>query len=247
MIGVNVMIKIAIVDDDEAACEKIKSVVDTFFLDKPLEFRTYQFRNAEHLLKKIAEMSFSIILLDIDMPGLDGLMTAKLLREKSINSIIIFITSDITYMEKAFGLNVFGFVHKDKLKHTLPEVIKKCIDEINSHVMLTFKTKNGLITISKGDIIYADMESRKVMIHTCKEQFLVNLNTLADFYEKVEKFDNFVYINRSTLINLAYVMSITNDKCILLKGVDIKIPISRDKVFEVSKALMNWISKRSLV
>lgn len=241
------MIKIAIVDDSKEACDEIKAIVNHFFIDKSYDYRTYLCSNAEQLINKLSEMTYNIILLDVDMPGINGLDTAKLLRDKNVNSIIIFITNEITYMEKAFGLNVFGFVHKSKMKQYLPEVMHKCIDEINSHIMLNFKTNGGIITIPKEDIIYASMESRKVMIYTINEKYLVNLHQLAEFFAKVDKFENFIYINRSTIINLSYVMSITNDKSVILKGVDLRIPISREKVFDVSKALMNWVSKRSLV
>lgn len=241
------MLNIAIVDDSKEACDDIKKILNCYFIDKSYDYRTYEFSNAEYLLRKLSVITYNIILLDVDMPGINGLETAKLLRDKDINSIIIFITNEITYMEQAFGLNVFGFVHKSKMQQYLPEVMQKCIDEIDSHVMLNFKINNGLITIPKGDIVFATMESRKVMINTIRNKYLVNLNTLAEFYSKVDKFENFIYINRSTIINLNYVMSITSDKSVKLRGIDIDIPISREKVFEVTKAMMNWVSKRSLV
>lgn len=241
------MLNIAIVDDSGEACDEIKEIVNRYFIDKSYDYRTYVFNNAEYLLRKLSVNTYNIILLDVDMPGINGLETAKLLRDKDINSIVIFITNEITYMEKAFGLNVFGFVHKNKMRQYLPEVLQKCIDEIESHVILNFKTNIGLITVPKEDIIYASMESRKVMIYTMRNKYLVNLNTLAEFYSKVDRSENFIYVNRSTIINLSYVMSITSDKCVKLRGTNLEIPISREKVFEVSKAMMNWVSKRSLV
>lgn len=241
------MIKIAIVDDVSEARKKIHTILTSFFLSKSQEYRIYEFNNAEHLLRHLNDATYNIILLDIDMPGMNGIETSKLLRKNNITSIIIFVTGVVNYMEEAFGLNVFSFVYKDKMDRLLPEVMTKCLDEISSNVILDFKTNAGLITINQGDIIYVSMEVRKVSIYTLKEKILVNLSTLNEFYKKVQRCENFIYANRSTIINLTYVMNITPEKSIILRGVQYPIPISRDKSMEVKVALINWASKRSLV
>lgn len=240
------MISIAIVDDNKQACETIHKNVTELFQPKNLEYRTFCFNNAEHLLRNL-NTTFNIILLDIDMPGLSGLETAKLLRKNNVNSIIIFITSQIKYMENAFGLNVFGFIIKDEIEKKLPEILNRCIEELNTNVCFDFKTNSGFIVVQRDDIIYATMEQRKVALFTIKDYYSLNLSKLNEFYDVIKKFDNFIYINRSTIVNLAYVTSITSDKLVVLKGVEMPIPMSKDKSAEVTHALLSWISKRSLI
>ncbi|MEG0981728.1 MAG: LytTR family DNA-binding domain-containing protein, partial [Erysipelotrichaceae bacterium] len=158
------MVNIAIVDDDEKMCELVKKEVDNTLNDE-YEFRTHIFGNAEILLKSLHTF-YDILLLDIDMPGINGIETSKVLQMNNLKTIIIFITSKSEYMPEAFGLNIFGFIEKKNLKANLPTMLMKCMKFIEGRVNLTFKTKEGFVKILTDDIIYAEVSNRKVILHT---------------------------------------------------------------------------------
>lgn len=237
------MLEIAVVDDDLHACEIIKNEINkTLFPDKT-EYKLNVFESADCMLE--AGKIFDIIFLDIDMPGRNGLETARLLHEKGSRSIIIFITSKISYMKDAFGLNVFGFLDKSEIENSLSTMIKKCIQTIEDRILLTFKINGGMLTLRKDEIIYAAFEDRKVSIYTKQGKHIVNVSTLHDFYDMVDH-KTFIYINRSMIINLMYLLSTKGNEAVL-RDCKVLLPISKDKHKEVNIQFLDWISNRGIV
>lgn len=239
------MLKMAIVDDEKSICEKIERKINTMPVMDSVDYRLYIFGNAEYLITSLRSNSYDIILLDIDMPGLDGIRTAEFLRMENISSIIIFITSKITYMKDAFGLNVFGFIDKSELDESLEPILQKCLNYIDKNVALSFKTNEGLIKVFKNDIIFAEYVERKIVIHTKSEQYTVNLPSLPQFL-KIANNPCFIYINRTCVINLSYLIN-TIDHHAHLKYCSIPIPISLERVREVNNAFISWVSKQGVI
>lgn len=239
------MLNIAIVDDDAELCSYIKKEIDIMLINDDVEYRTHTLGNAEHLFKIMNSISFDIILLDIDMPGINGIQTAELLRNNNYHAIIIFVTSKISYMPEAFGLNVFSFIDKKDIENILPDTLTKCINTIDKSVSIVLKTNDGSLRLSKDDIIYATIEDRKVAIFTAKEKHLVNLPSLHQLCELLQS-KSYVYIKRNTIINLAYLLRIKK-KEIFLKHIPTPLSISNDKYKEINTALLEWISNRGIL
>lgn len=240
------MLSIAIVDDDKDLCSLINDEINRMPIFDSLDYRTYQFNNGEHFLLSCNSNSFNIVLLDIDMPGINGLEVSELLRERNSKAIIIFITSKIEYMKDAFGLNIFGFISKKDFKTTLPNILKKSIEHIETNSSVLFKTNNGVIRLLKNDIIYATFDDRKVLLHTIEGNFYVNLVSLNIFYDMVSSSKSFIYINRGTIINMVYLISTAN-KEVQLKGIKEKLPISKDKLKDINMYLIDWISTKGII
>lgn len=237
------MLEIAVVDDDLHACGIIKNEINKVLLPEQTEYKLHVYDCANRMLN--AKEVFDMIFLDIDMPGRNGLETAKLLQIKGSHSIIIFITSKISYMKDAFGLNVFGFIEKSEIEAILPRMIKKCIQTIEDRILLTFKINGGILSLRKDEIRYATFENRKVSIYTKQGKHVVNLTSLQLFYDMVDH-KTFVYINRSTIVNLMYLLSTKEDQAVLRECKE-TLPISKDRRKEVNIQFLDWISNRGIV
>lgn len=239
------MLNIAIVDHDEESRKFIKKEIDTFLGNDDTEYRTYIFKDVEHLFETIDSISFDIILLDIEMPGINGLKAAEILRNNHYPAIIIFVTSKVSSMREAFGLNVFDFIDKKDLKYKLPKTLKKCIDVINKTVFIALRTNDGILVISKHDIIYATLKDRKVAIYTRYETYQVNLSSLRKLCERLKSKD-FIYINRNIIINLSYLIQVGKEE-VVLKHIEKSLPISGVKYKEINNELLKWISNRGIL
>ena len=236
------MIKIAIVDADVVACEYTHNIVMNYFFMKGWEYRTFLFHLSRELLSHIYE-SFDLILLEINMPDISGLKIAELLRKQNLSSTIIFISNQIQLMQNAFGRNVFSFLSKKKLEICLPKILEKCLDELKLNALLCYKTNDGLITLQQKEVLYADMVNRKVALHTVQSNFILNIWTLDKFYKTIQSFGNFIYVNRSTIVNLSYITKIAQDYTLILKGKKTPIIISKDKYKDVCSTYTQWLSK----
>lgn len=85
------MIKVAICDDDKQICSKLIAIVKEYFADIGRPVWVAEFTSGLKLLK--ANIRFDVIFLDIDMPGLNGIETAKKLRNWDVNSKIVYVTN----------------------------------------------------------------------------------------------------------------------------------------------------------
>lgn len=239
------MLNIAIVDHDEATRKFIKNEIDTFLVNDDMEYRTYILKDVEHLFETIDSISFDIILLDIEMPGINGLKAAEILRNNHYPAIIIFVTSKISCMREAFGVNVFDFIDKKDMKYKLCKTVKNCIDVIHKTFSIFLRTNDGILVIAKDDIIYATLKDRKVSIYTRNETYQVNLSSLRKLCERLKRKD-FIYINRNTIINLSYLMQV-GKKEVVLRHVEKPLPISGIKHKEINNALLEWVSNRNIL
>lgn len=234
------MRNIAIIDSNKDFRELIRKMIDSFPSLSNVDYRIYAYNCADEFLKYLNQIPMDIILLDIEMPVTNGLETAEILRYSKNQAIIIFITSDIDDMKDAFGLNVYGFIDKHEFMTSFPSVFLNCNEYLERNIYLLFKTNTGNLKVRKNDIIYASFEKRKVALYTKKEKIYVNLVSLTKFFDLVKSCGNFIYINRSTVINLHYLTSISNYEA-NLSGILYPILISKEKYKEVTIRFMNTL------
>src|SRR5438094_7776589 len=110
------MPRILIVDDEPGIRKSLKGV----FEDEG--FATDTVSSGEECLKKIEQGSYDLVLLDIWLPGMDGLDTLRKLREKSPQTHVIMISGHATIATavSATKLGAFDFIEKPlSLEHTL--------------------------------------------------------------------------------------------------------------------------------
>lgn len=102
---------IAICDDDRVIIEQIEEFLQIIH-DKSLEYEV--FFCAEELQKYITEnnVNFDVFILDIEMKEMSGIDFAKKLREKNVDSLIIFMTSHSQYVFDVFETVTFDFIQK---------------------------------------------------------------------------------------------------------------------------------------
>lgn len=123
---IGVKLKIAICDDETILCKELKEKISKFYSEYSID----TFHSGKELLRCPNE--YDIIFLDIEMPGEDGMETAKKLRSQNCKSYIIFLTSHTEYMPDAFKVKAFRFLAKpldeEHLKEALADAQKELAD-----------------------------------------------------------------------------------------------------------------------
>lgn len=124
------MLKIAICDDEKTFIDKTHSNLKEIFYNINLNVEFSKFSNAAELLNEYKIKHFDVIFLDIDMPIIDGFSVAKSIREISLNTLIIFVTSKDTLVYDSFEYQPFYFICKgsqEKLYSDLSHVAEKIL------------------------------------------------------------------------------------------------------------------------
>jgi len=89
--------------------------------------------SGEDALRKVLEHDFAVILLDVNMPGLDGLETAALIRrrKKSAHTPIIFVTADYNdeqHQAKGYALGAVDYIDSPVVPEILCAKVKVFVD-----------------------------------------------------------------------------------------------------------------------
>lgn len=109
------MISIAIVDDEQMYLDKEKRITEEYFRRKGQECRIELFQDAEWLLCELEEKKFDIYVLDVEMPGKNGLDAARGIRMLYPDPVIIFATNFIDYAVEAYEVNTYRYIPKEVL------------------------------------------------------------------------------------------------------------------------------------
>ncbi len=165
---------------------------------------------------------FDIIFLDIGMDGLDGMQTARMLRQNGCRAAIIFVTAFEDRVFDAFDVGAFNFLVKPVSTQKFTEVLKKAIDSRTEPVAT--ETSDRFIAVKSGgvstklalsEIMYAEVFDRILILHTVsgKVEYRGRLNE----FEKCTD-ETFFRTHRSYLINLRYLEKYTSSEVTMENG-----------------------------
>ena len=218
------MIHIAICDDEDGFLFLEQKLVSAYMERHVYQYRVDTFSSGMDLLQQDnAIVNFDIIFLDINMNELDGIETAKKIRESGSNAYIVFVTAFVTYALEGYKVDAVRYLLKES--DSLEASIEECLDIIIQRMNYqenreTFVFVEGEKTISPDDIVYIESNLHKLTFHlakTTKERY--------SMYEKLDNIDNrickygFCRIHKSFLVNLKYVESIERYVATLTEGV----------------------------
>lgn len=229
------MIKIAICDDEATALLHTKNLLYKYTKDR-IEIDSYNSG------KELAEtpVTYDIIILDIDMDGINGIETAKRIREKDKKVKIIYLTSYTEYTIYAFAVHAFAYLVKPVNEEDLYKQLDEAFmyREIESDDVLEMQSTQGLIHQKLKDIYYCEYQSRYMEVHTKEVKFRIKTK-ITDLMEKLKPY-HFEMPHKSFIVNLYYVKNIKGYNIILTDGSE--IPLSQKKSAEFRKELNTYLS-----
>lgn len=231
------MLCIAICDDDRYMLETLKSLVKDFFAKNNIDIRIMLFASGEELLQY--ENHIDILFLDIQMKKLNGMETAKKLRQSDFKGFLIFITILKEMVFRAFEVQAFDYLLKpiqedsfSKTMYRLLDCLKKAGDK-NLFIRIGYESR----LIPFDDIVFCEVIDRKIYLHLLSSEVI-------DYYEKIEDLEKrlsscFYKCHRSFLINLKYVRSYKNGVVFMEGGKE--IPVSRLRSKDFSNVILQYM------
>lgn len=196
--------KIAIIDDEkvwrDSACSAVREYVD------PRD-QIELFSSGITFLDRHKE--YDVVLMDIDMPKLDGFDTIIRYKTEFASSTILILTTHLDYARKGYLVDAFRYIDKAKMEEELDEAFEK-IREINRKNHFSVVGRNGkkIKTILIKDIYYIETAGRFCVITTADEKYECS-ESVGVLEEKLEEY-GFYRCHKSFLVNLNAVKYLDN-------------------------------------
>ena len=222
--------EIAVVDDEKVIREHICALIE----EQQPGSRIEAYATGEGLLA--SGKQFDIVFLDIQMEGMNGIETARNLRGRQGDTILIFITGIKEYVFDALDLYAFQYLLKPIDEEKFTEVLERAVREAarkKERRMLFIKSRN--LTLEQSEILYIESRAKKVEIHTAGTAQAIEIYAAMDELEG-QLGENFYRCHRAYIVNMDCITEYDSESITLTNGD--RVYLTKKKYGEFVKAYM---------
>lgn len=242
--------RVAIVDDEPLARERLRRLL--------AEFPGYEVvgeaGDGAQALELIRAQAPDLVLLDIRMPGMDGLQVARQLADEKMPPAVIFTTAFSEHALSAFDASATAYLLKPIRKEKLKEALQRARrpsratqlqvgatvpgDKPKREFVLA-TTRDGLVRVPADDIVYFLADQKYTTVHHLHGEVLIeeSLKTLERDFAPA-----FLRIHRKALVATRFIVALERGKgeehhLVRMRHATEALPVSRRRLAEVRRYL----------
>lgn len=231
------MYRVALVDDEKIFTDQLEEYIKQYQSENTVEFQVSVFHSSTDFIAGFAR-EYDLILLDVEMPGLNGMELAHKIREKDEQVVLMFITNMAQYAIHGYSVGALDFVTKPLNYYTfamkLTRALKRVPQKNATSLLLTMA--DGVKRIEIRQIYYLEVQNRLLHYYTDEGEFVVR-GTLQSAEEKLASYP-FEKCNHWYLVNMMHVKEV--HKNIVVVG-PYELEISRRNKTSFLKALTDYM------
>lgn len=232
------MHNIAIVEDNDNDALTLESFISQISEQEKTQYNVKRFRSAVEFLNNYQAI-YSLILLDVEMPEMNGVDASFKIRSLDKTVSIIFTTNLVQYAQKGYEVDAVAYLIKPVQYFDFAMKFKKALDiySLNQDKDFTVKTSKGPCRISTNRLMFVEVMRHRLYYHLIDETLEVT-GTIIKAEEELKDF-GFLRCNQCYLINPRFISKI--------QGLDIVIGdttllISRPRKKQFMEELASWYS-----
>lgn len=233
------MINIALCDDDKYLLSELENILLGIAKNKNLKINVETYSDGFDLEKDINKgEQFDILFLDIEMTQ-DGIATARKIRKKGIESLIIYMSNYEQYLKELFEVDTFRFLEKPLKKQKVEKYLLEAVQQLeDNNKYFSYQYNRQMRRVRIKDIIYFESDRRKILLHKKNGDVVEFYGKLDDVETSLNRNEEkFLRTHKSFLINSIYILGWRNTKLELER--EIYVPISEEQQKIVRKKYSN--------
>ena len=235
------MIKIGFCDDDLSILNELQVLLDRYRVERNHEISYTAFHSPLDLLAEIERGTrFDILILDVLMPGENGIDTAAEIRNYDSDVKIIFLTSSAEFAVQSYSVGAYFY----QLKPIWEESFYRLMDSVlatrakeQTHSLI-LRCKSGITRVDLKQLEYCEVIHRTLFLHLARGRVLESIGSLDELCSQLEPYKNFLRAHRSYLINLEYVQNLSA-RAITMSCLT-EIPLPRGKYNEIKDVFLEY-------
>ena len=229
--------KIAVCDDEKVFHKVITQLMDEYRKQRRTDTFLDYFRSGNELIS--SKYEYDVIFMDYQMGGLDGIETAKKIRETNKDSVIIFISAYPAVALDSFEVNTFRFLAKPIDKAKLFKALDDYLASIDYDNLLILNTHEGVWKIKMSDIVYAEANGKHTYVRTVSNTYDVHIH-LKVIESKLPQ-SKFFRCHRAFVISFAHISNHTNTEILFDNGE--KAYIGKHYCIAFKAAFQNYVMR----
>lgn len=228
------MIKIAVVDDDEEYRIAERKFIEEYARETGGSFDIVCFPSGMDFISNYGQ-GFDIVFLDIEMPHLDGMETAKKLRQIDVRISIVFLTKMSKYAVEGYSVNAVDFMVKPLKRYVFIDKLKRAIAQVRTrHAgIVMIRCEGEYLSVPASQINYV-LKEKNSLVYSTDSGEMREYGTMEDAKQKLED-NGFLMCNSGCLVNVNRITKVTQTEVIV--GTE-KLPLSRRRNKEFKEQML---------